>query len=357
MDENNGGIHPWSVEGDYESHLLLFNHSKMPQVFGVGISSGTTLWDKKYTLAPNETREISINELIQDKVPDEKGRILGPSLQRGTVNWMVPDSGNATGRLMVTSRSGGMARNFSCGNFVVVCGFYFDTYDNGLIPVGTNGDLWSGNPEFCSAWGPGQCSGGNQLGYGSASYSWTIGATSIIKATSSSQLTVQSPQVTGVAGGNGSGVAEAEAGGCGCEGSGPGDVQVPTSTTIFSTEVDSARSCPAGYAGWTRNPSQEVLDQNGEVIILAFQQTTESYTINSNANGLLMSSIATGNGSTNEAGIYSDSYWVCSDKCPSSKTTSATQQPYDKLPTSSVNYTLQPNAVLYSCNSITVNGK
>jgi hypothetical protein len=76
-DENNGGIHPWSVEGDSESHLLFFNHSKKPQVFGVGIASGASLWHKKYTLAPNETREISINELIQDEVPDEKGRILG----------------------------------------------------------------------------------------------------------------------------------------------------------------------------------------------------------------------------------------------------------------------------------------
>jgi hypothetical protein len=56
MDENNGGIHPWSVEGDSESHLLLFNYSTKARVFGVGISNGVILWDKKYTLARNETR-------------------------------------------------------------------------------------------------------------------------------------------------------------------------------------------------------------------------------------------------------------------------------------------------------------
>jgi hypothetical protein len=236
MDENNGGIHPWSVEGDTESHLLFFNHSKKPQVFGVGISSGAILWDKKYTLAPNETREISINELIQDKVPDEKGRTLSWKLQRGVVNWMVPDSGNGTGRLMVTSRSKGMARNFSCGNFLVVCGFYFDTYDNGYIPVSSTGDLWSASPQFCLEWGPGQCSGGTQVGWGTASYNWTIGATSIIKATSSSQLTLQSPQVTGVAAGSGSGYANVEAGGCQSGGSGPG---VVASVTISGADIDS----------------------------------------------------------------------------------------------------------------------
>jgi len=222
MDENNGGIHPWSVEGDSESHLLLFNHSKQPQVFGVGVWNGATLWDKKYTLAPNETREISINELIQDKIPDEKGRILDPALQRGVVNWMVPDSGNATGRLMVTSRSRGLARNFSCGNFVVVCGVDFETYDNGYLPVNTYGDIWAALPTYCSAWGPGQCSGGNNVSSGSATYYWTIGATSIIAPTSSAQLTDQSPQVKGVSPGKGSGYASVEGGSCGAGGSGPG---------------------------------------------------------------------------------------------------------------------------------------
>jgi hypothetical protein len=231
-DENNGGIHPWSVEGDSESHLLFFNHSKKPQVFGVGIAGGSSLWDKKYTLAPNETREISINELIQDRVPDEKGRVLGRSLQRGVVNWMVPDSGNATGRLMVTSRSKGMARNFSCGNFNVLCGFNFDTFDNGYIAVGSSGDLWSVVPEFCLEWGPGQCSGGTQVGWGSATYNWTIGATSIVKATSSSQLTSQSPNILGVSRGTGSGYVNVEGGGCQSGGTGPADVCIaPTAET------------------------------------------------------------------------------------------------------------------------------
>src|ERR1700734_1170144 len=97
---------PWQQLKDSPKGLLRSRVHLRPAV----------VWEKKYTLAPNETREISFNELIQDKVPDGKGRILSPGRQRGVVNWMVPDSGQGTGRLMVTSRSRGMARNFSCGN-------------------------------------------------------------------------------------------------------------------------------------------------------------------------------------------------------------------------------------------------
>jgi len=224
MDENNGGIHPWSVEGDSESHLLLFNYSSRPRVFGVGISNGAILWDKKYTLAPNETREISFNELIQDKVHDGKGQVLSPDQQRGVVNWMVPDSGDGTGRLMVTSRSRGMARNFSCGNFTVVCGLYFYLNNDGLLPVGDVAELWYAVPEFCSAWSPGQCSGGSPLGGGSASYSWTIGASSVVTANTIADLSSPSPGVLGVGPGTGGGSVQVEAGGCSSYGYGGGTV-------------------------------------------------------------------------------------------------------------------------------------
>ena len=226
MGQENAGIHPWSVEGDSESHLLLFNYSKQDRVFSVSISNGEILWNNLYTLAPNETREISINELIQDKIPDRKGKVLVPDLRSGTVNWMVPDPGEGTGRLMVTSRSRGMARNFSCGNFVVVCYLDLLTYENSLLD-GTSGVPWGADPEFCSAWGPGQCSGGNQLGFGSASYSWSIGASNIL---TSNQLSSSSPLVNGVGPGIGSGYVTASAEGC--SGGGGGSLPVTPSVTF-----------------------------------------------------------------------------------------------------------------------------
>jgi len=132
---------------------------------------------------------------------------------------------------MVTSRSRGMARNFSCGYYNIVCGLNMNLFNNGFIDVGSTGDLWNAVPQFCLNWAPGMCSGGTQTSSGSASYNWTIGATSIIKASSSSQLTSSAPSVTGVSRGSGSGYVNVEGGGCQSGGSEPGTVGCPAPPT------------------------------------------------------------------------------------------------------------------------------
>jgi hypothetical protein len=213
LDENNGGIHPWSVEGDTVSHLLLFNYSAAPRNFSVAIWNGAILWNKLYEVAPNETREISINELIADEVTDKDGKRLDPEHQSGVVNWMVPHSGDGTGRLMVTSRSLAMARNFSCGQFIVVCGGYW--YSSSGLSVGQIGEVINFVPEFCDEFSPSQCVGGSSVGGGSGTFNWSVGTPPIVRFPNSSQQTVTSwPQLYGVGPGGGSGSVEVTAGNC-----------------------------------------------------------------------------------------------------------------------------------------------
>jgi hypothetical protein len=132
-----------------------------------------------------------------------------------------------------------MARNFSCGNTVIVCGLDFEVFDDGLLPNGATADIWEAVPEFCTAWGPGQCSTEYPTDGGSADFSWTIGATTIIEASSSGQLTSSAPMVTGVSPGSGTGYVSVEGGSCTADGSGPGDVvNVPTNFKIsFAQDV------------------------------------------------------------------------------------------------------------------------
>jgi hypothetical protein len=269
---------------------------------------------------------------------------------------MVPDSGNATGRLMVTSRSRGLARNFSCGNFVVVCGVDFETYDNGYLPVNSYGDVWAALPSFCSAWSPGECSGGNSVSNGSASYNWTIGATSMVAPASSSQLTVESPQVLGVAAGTGSGYAEVEGGSCQSGGSGPAVVQIPTASAIVSTVSSAAASCPSGYAGWDRVVTKIVTDQETppQGIVAAGQSLTEVVTIGT-PNALGMTNIATSSATTNAAGNFNDHFLVCSTACPKSTGSSVATQVITDVYNAKT-YTLTPNTITFKCTSITVNG-
>src|SRR5262249_9438267 len=72
----NGGNHPWSLENESESTLLLFNHSTLAQTVTVVVSSGQTVWQKSYDLASAQTSAIRLGSLIGDQVKDDKGQEL-----------------------------------------------------------------------------------------------------------------------------------------------------------------------------------------------------------------------------------------------------------------------------------------
>lgn len=136
---------------------------------------------------------------------------------------------------MVTSRSKGMARNFSCGNFIVVCGGYW--YASSGLSVGETGAVYNFVPDYCDEFSPSQCSGGSSTGSGSGEFNWSVGSAGIVKLSSSSQQNVTSwPQLYGVGSGGGYGDVEVSAGSCQANGSGPVPV-APTITSISPSTI------------------------------------------------------------------------------------------------------------------------
>jgi hypothetical protein len=130
------------------------------------------------------------------------------------------------------------------------------------------------------------------------------------------------------------------------------NVQKPTSDAICDQNTNGARGgCPAGYAGWDRDVDLIVLDQSGQQIIVAGQQMNEKYTIGNN--GLHLTSIATGQTTTNAAGLYTDEWWFCSTYCPGSGTTTATQAVTDTYNGTPFQWS---NTIVYGCGAITHNG-
>jgi hypothetical protein len=210
--ENSGG-HPWTIQGDYESQLLLFNHSVTPTPFNVYIATGDQMWHKKYVLAPSETRELSIRELIHDGIKDDKGAIIASSSSSGVVFWSAGEPELGTGRLLVSSRSAISARNFSCGYTVIVCGMGISVWDNGIIAINDYYNYATINPQFCLTWGPGVC-GGTSAGGGGASYSWTIGDTTIASFNDPSDQYSGSPNLYGNNAGTTSATGQATENGC-----------------------------------------------------------------------------------------------------------------------------------------------
>jgi hypothetical protein len=70
----NGGGHPWTIEHGANSTLLWFNHSTDgPKNFELLIGNGKQMWVNTYTLAPMETKAISINEIVEKQIPDKRG--------------------------------------------------------------------------------------------------------------------------------------------------------------------------------------------------------------------------------------------------------------------------------------------
>jgi hypothetical protein len=249
LDLNNSGIHPWSINGDTESHLILFNHSSTAKKVGFTITSGTASWAHEFMLAASETREISFNDLEKEHIRDDSGRLLPPSAKEGVVDWMSPESGDVTGRLMVTSRTNAMARNFSCGGYKVLCSINFLTYA-AAIAEGATDAMYGVADNFCIDSEPLQCSSGTST-TGTANNYWTVGATNIIALSSSSQATVSSPTLTGVSVGNGTASVIATAGGCQSTGGKP--AFVGAKLLLVANDCSNTSTTGRMHAGWGTN--------------------------------------------------------------------------------------------------------
>jgi hypothetical protein len=136
QDTNNGGSNPWSIEQGAESTLLFFNHDQAPQIFNVLIASADgSQWDKDFKLAPMETMAISIGDIIQKQVKDDKGKTLPAKAVSGQISWWTVGtaSGPGTGRLLQSNRASGMARSFACGCPYILCGMNFFNYVTDLL--------------------------------------------------------------------------------------------------------------------------------------------------------------------------------------------------------------------------------
>src|SRR6266403_3273397 len=73
----NGGQHPWRIDGTFSSSVLLFNpdqHDANSITFSV-FSNGQA-WTKFVSVPPLATVPMSLNDIILNQEPDNKGRKL-----------------------------------------------------------------------------------------------------------------------------------------------------------------------------------------------------------------------------------------------------------------------------------------
>jgi hypothetical protein len=248
---------------------------------GIFISAGAkTLWASETVLAPSETREVSINQLQSERIPDDYGRRIPITAKEGVADWRTPDSGQLTGRLMVTSHDRAMARNFSCGTYYGVCYLSFYTYYTdiavgGVLPMyGASADYCNFNPNA-----PNRCVSGTPIS-GTVNYYWSVGAASIIALNTIPQLA--KPTLKGVSTGGGYANVQAQAGQCTASGGGTPTVTVPIPVNFSAPTVTKLPDGTLYYNSYTfQSNSGRLADlsncQVGETVFYPGSQATYTW--------------------------------------------------------------------------------
>ncbi len=194
MNEGDGwagsGANPWHLDTNTESILFLTDESDKPARIGFSITAGgvhyylTTL-----KLAPHETRAINIRQLRDAQQADFKNNKFPAGAADGAVNWVRLDNVAVTGRVVVISRSGGIASSYDCSYCTCPSGF-----DSVVAVSPTSFDLLPGDWMGCTCTAEYKdCNSVFTYVNVTASATWSSSNTSI--------ATVSGNVVTGLAGG------------------------------------------------------------------------------------------------------------------------------------------------------------
>lgn len=170
QDDHNAGDHPWSLEGGNKSTLLLYNPTTTPQKFQVRVSGDGSSWAQLYTLAPAETRAISISDIVKNQTQDLHKQVLPGTLLNGEVQWSTGFGASGLGRLLVTNPQTALKRNFSCSTYINLCGAAFGAHNFSVFLDGTDTDLATISVISCTEYCPNCCGQSSPTG---PQYDWS----------------------------------------------------------------------------------------------------------------------------------------------------------------------------------------
>lgn len=345
----NGGGHPWSIAEHTNSNLFLFNSSMETIACDINIGRGANTWHNSYKLRPNETRYVSINDVITQRLPDEKGHQLLGSETQGEVSWFATKRGVVVGRMLQSNSFTLEARSFSCGYNIILCGlldvqallFPFEDYGGGG-PI---------TPQMCLAYDPNACYGDQyNNGCSSCAYSWRSDDTLI--ATVSGSNTDPGVTMYGQQGGQTTATAAVMMMGCSGSRRPPIYVQLPWSVSPIATDQNTAAYCvTTATTGWYRHVTNQIYDQFNFPYKKA--GTVNDQILISSPNDLGFAGGFTGTGGSDANGTFPDSYSTCSTACPGSTGHTVADQFWFFNGVQVRSITL----VDYRCTSIVINGR
>jgi hypothetical protein len=344
------GLGYWSTGNGDDTMVTLWNPADEEQdfVFTLFFSGGH--YNLPIHLGPRATRMFNISELIQNQAPDAEGNIIPASVHEGSGKLSGPLGENQ--HILVSLEAGTYnVRKATCGYIcnnchgavlnpapwitadpwvVAVSGNTSVTFtaqwDTGVQHNLTSGSTWSSTAPNIATVNAGSV-------HGVAAGEATLNASDLSEPLAGQQCGSPPPACppdTGVGGGGGGGV-------------GPYKVE-PIDTASQGPAV-----CPARYAGWARNVTNQVQYASGAAFAVSGLAVADTLQIGSKHD--LGSGTSTGKSTTTGDGSFPDTYSVCSTACPGSGETDAVQS-----------WTVNglglahTNAVIYKCSSISIDG-
>jgi hypothetical protein len=366
--EGNGwagsGANPWHLDQNTESILFLTNESNQPARIGFQVTAnGIHYYLTQLKLQPHETRAINIRQLRDAQLADFRKNKIPATATDGSVTWIRLDNVPVMGRLLVIARHAGMSSSYDCctcpcppsDSYIEV-----DPPSTNLLPgwatqltaydykVNCNGQYFSYDWTDGVSWGSSNSGVAtvNSSGYVTAS---SAGSAKINASTIG--LTYTWTQFEGC-----------YSTGISLQNSGTANVQVPTSLKLIGTTGQGTEStCTYGNshegAGYYRRVTWQVLDQNGQPILMGNMEAQDSLSNAGGTNtcGFPASGGTTGTGYTNSNGEFPDTYSICSSACLNGGNCQSTENQTWTV----AGYTLSGDVkkVVYTCSGIAINGQ
>jgi len=184
--------------------------------------------------------------------------------------------------------------------------------------------------------------------------SWRSSNSAVAQVTTAQAKAIFPGQATGFA----DGVIPWYGGSCACgfaarEVALPIAVVSPFFVAVANTQNQGAALCPAGFSGWSRTITAQLQNQHGNAYRVAGINMADNIQISQTQNGLNLQGTNTGTHPTNASGQWPDTYFDCSQVCQTRNAETDATQSW------TYNGTALPhvNALVYTCASITVDGK
>jgi hypothetical protein len=339
----------WSTANGDDTMVTVWNPADEAQDFLFTLYFTGGNYRLPIHLEPRATQMLNISEITQNRIPDDKGNTIPPTVKEGSATLSGAQADNQ--EILVTMDAGTYnVRKATCTYYCISC--------NGTTYVYTVLDpfyLAKGGQTTLNLMAQ-QNTGGTYSLYGS---SWSSNNNSVATVGSTTGV------VTGVAPGSVTISAYLSSTPwynsnywyydpfCpyynSASGSGGGNIG-PYRVEPIATPLQGAAICPAKYAGWSRNVTAQLQYSDGTGYRVAGITVADILQV-TGTNQLGINQTETKSWATDGNGSWPDTYYVCSTACPSTKVSDAIQSwTYNSLPLP------HSNLVVYKCSSIKIDG-